>query len=181
MCNQAKMGTSGVKLVLGTALCILAFSSEVGGQTAQPKAPAEAQPAPALSTRGWEVSCDSGAAGLSCFARQRIYRDRRRVLTVYVVARAEDPAPKLAIRLPLGTYLPAGALIQFGKGEAKQLLIERCSQRGCYPAEYPLTEADMAAMLKGANLTVSTKDQKQQPVAYVVQGEGFPAAYAKIR
>ena len=34
-------------------------------------------------------------------------------------------------------------------------------------------------MLKGGDLTISTRYREQQPVVYVVQAEGFPAAYTK--
>jgi len=184
MHTDTKFGSRRVALIVSVALCVLTFGSEAGAQTAQPKGPPEAQPpalAPTVNARGWEVNCDPTDTGLNCFARQRLYRDKRRVGTVYVLTRANDPAPKLIIRLPLGTYLPAGTSIQFGESEAKQLLIEGCSKRGCYPSEYPLTEADIAAMLKGGNLTISVQDAQQKPLTFVVSAGNFPEAYKKIR
>jgi invasion protein IalB len=49
-------------------------------------------------------------------------------------------------------------------------------------AEYAVTEAEIAAMLKGGDLTISAQNENQQPAFTVtVPVTGFPAAYAKIK
>lgn len=48
-------------------------------------------------------------------------------------------------------------------------------------AEYPITEADIAAMLKGADLTVSIQSLQKQPVTLQDPVAGLAAAYAKIK
>jgi invasion protein IalB len=93
---------------------------------------------------------------------------------------AQTKQPNLLVRLPLGIYLPAGVSVQFGQDPAKPLALQRCSKSGCY-AEYAITEADIAAMLKGADVTLTAQTRDQKPLQYLIPAEGFPAAYAKIK
>jgi len=175
-----KMRTCRVELAGVALLCLLAFASEGVAQTAQPKAVLVA-PAPTPSTpANWEVNCDTGSEGLVCFARQRVYVDKRVVLTLYFMVSAETKTPNVRIRLPLGIYLPAGASIQFGEATPIPLLVTRCSNRGCY-AEYAIPEADIAAMLKGADVTIAAQNQDQTLRTFRIEANGFPAAYAKVR
>jgi invasion protein IalB len=86
----------------------------------------------------------------------------------------------MLIQLPLGIYLPAGASLQFGKDAAKKIVLQSCDQNGCL-AEYAITDSEIGAMLKGADLTVTIQNLKQEPITVQVPVTGFPAAYAKIK
>jgi invasion protein IalB len=88
--------------------------------------------------------------------------------------------PIMLLGLPLGTYLPAGVSLQFGKEAAKPLPIQSCDRSGCL-AEYAVTDAEIDAMLKGADVTISIQNQQQQPVTVTVPVAGFAEAYAKIQ
>ena len=48
-------------------------------------------------------------------------------------------------------------------------------------AQYPVTDAEIAAMQKGEDLTISAQTPSKQPIAVKVPVAGFPAAYAKIK
>lgn len=177
-------------------MCILILSSVAVAQTAQPKAvpsqqqkpavagqPTPAQrPAPAQRPVGWVVTCNSSDTGLNCRTSRSLVDKKtgRPVVVVNVAIPATTKKPVMAVRLPLGIYLPAGASVQFGQDAPKPLLLQRCGNNGCY-AEYAITEADIAAMLKGADLTISAQAPNQTPLTYLVRAEGFPAAYAKIK
>ena len=65
--------------------------------------------------------------------------------------------PIMVLRVPLGVYIPAGVVLQFGNDAAKKLALESCDQNGC-AANYPVTPAEIAAMLNGANLTISVQN-----------------------
>jgi invasion protein IalB len=48
-------------------------------------------------------------------------------------------------------------------------------------ANHPVTAAEIAAMLNGADLTISAQNLQKQPVTVRVSVSGFSAAYAKIK
>jgi invasion protein IalB len=171
--------------VLGT----LAFNSAATTQTLQPKARPQAQPAltqapvqPTPPQPTWVVVCANSQSGLDCRAGQSLRLDKggRAVLNVAVRVPADTKKPLIILQLPLGLYLPAGVSLQIGKDAARALPFQSCDQGGCV-AEYPVTEGELAAMLKGADLTVSAQNRNKQPFKLNVSVAGFPAAYAKIR
>jgi invasion protein IalB len=101
-------------------------------------------------------------------------------VSVAVRVPPDTKKPVLLLQLPFGVYLPAGVSLQFGKDAAKTLPFQSCDQGGCV-AEYAITEAEIAAMLKGADLTISAQTLTKEPFTVTVPVSGFPAAYAKIK
>jgi invasion protein IalB len=104
----------------------------------------------------------------------------QRLLTVAVRIPPDTKKPVLLLQLPLGIYLPAGATLQVGKDQAKAVPLQTCDQNGCI-AEYPITDAEIAAMAKGADLTISMQNMKKEPVPFTMPILGFAGAYAKIK
>jgi invasion protein IalB len=109
-------------------------------------------------------------------------KTKKPVVTVYIAVPAATKQPTMVVRVPLGIYLPAGVSVSFGQAEPKPLTLQRCGTSGCY-GEYAITEADIAAMLKGADLTISAQSRDQKPLQYVMRAdaEGFSEAYARIK
>ena len=130
----------------------------------------------------WSVNCSSSEQGLDCQASQSLFVQQtgQRLLTVAVRVPPDTKKPTLLLQLPLGIYLPAGATVQVGKDPAKAVPFKTCDQNGCI-AEYPVTDAEVAAMVKGADLTVSMQNINKEPVSLTVPVLGFAAAYAKIK
>jgi invasion protein IalB len=93
---------------------------------------------------------------------------------------ADTKKPVLLLQLPLGVYLPAGATLQIGKLEAQTLPYTSCDQGGCI-AEYAVTDAELGAIAKGADLTISARTVQQKPFTLTVPSLGFAVAYAKIK
>jgi invasion protein IalB len=94
---------------------------------------------------------------------------------------ADTKKPVLLMQLPLGVYLPAGATLQIGKDEAKTLPFTSCARGGCI-AEYAITDAELAAIAKGADITISAQGGvSRKPFTLTVPALGFAAAYAKIK
>ena len=85
----------------------------------------------------------------------------------------------MLIQVPLGIYLPAGVTVQIGKEAGKRLPLQSCNQEGCV-TEYPVTDAEIAALQQGADVAISVQDLKKAPVTLQVPGLGFAAAYAKM-
>jgi invasion protein IalB len=88
--------------------------------------------------------------------------------------------PSLLLLLPLGASLPKGVTIQFSGGGAKVLPFQSCGMNGCF-AEYPISEAEIASLSKGANLALAIQTLDNAPISFNVSGAGFAAAYAKVK
>ena len=76
--------------------------------------------------------------------------------------------------------MPPGTSLQIGQDEAKTFPFQSCNRAGCV-AEYAITNAEIAAMLKGADLTISFQTTRKQPIILKVPSAGFAVAYAKIK
>jgi invasion protein IalB len=164
-----------VKVAAAAVVCFLAFSS--GTVVAQDTAIGQprAQAAPA-----WEVICTGSQAGLDCRVGQSMPFIGNDPLIVAVRVPPDTKVPRMLVKAPLGTYLRAGLMLQFGNDTVKILPFESCDQSGCF-AEYPVTQAEIAAMLNGADLTISVQNLKKQSVTVKMLVAGFSAAYAKIK
>ena len=104
-----------------------------------------------------ELLADRGqGSSVAPASRSFSRRTRQRVLSVAVRMPADTKKPVFLMQLPLGVYLPAGATLQIGKEEAKTLPFTSCDQGGCI-AEYAVTDAELAAIAKGADLTISAQ------------------------
>jgi invasion protein IalB len=187
MYSVAQQRVSTARIGVITLLCLLSFGSGSLAQTLRPKdtnpaptAAAPAQPEPQKPT--WMVNCTNVPGGFDCRASQTLYftKTRSRALTLVVQTRPSAKKPVLLMQVPLGVYLPAGVTLQIGKDAAKTLPIQSCNQEGCF-TEYALTDADISAMLKEADLTVSVQDLKKTPGTFKVPGLGFAAAFSKMK
>jgi invasion protein IalB len=177
--------TRRLRIAAGAFLCFC-LGSEAMAQTVQPKAtqspPTQAAPSQPSPSQAWVVVCGNSQKGLDCRAGRSLRLDNRgqALLNVAVRVSADTKKPVMLLQLPLGLYLPAGVSLQIGKDAPKALPFQSCEMSGCL-AEHPVTEAEIAAMLKGADLTISAQTASKQPLTMKVSVAGFPAAYAKIK
>lgn len=185
----SKFSARQLTIAACAVLCLLGFGHAAVAQTAQPKgapqvnAPAESAGQPSRPQPNWIVTCSQTKPGLECRAGQSLLlrQTRQRVLSVAVRMPADTKKPIFLMQLPLGVYLPAGATLQIGKGEAKTLAFTSCGQGGCI-AEYAITDAELAAIAKGADITISAqRSGDRKPFTLTVPAIGFAAAYAKIK
>jgi len=143
----------------------------------------QSAPSPPRSTPPrWKVRCASVQGQLDCYARQSIYREktRQRLLTLVVRVSHDTEQPELYIRLPLGIYLPAGALLQIGKVPPKALILERCDLNGCV-AKDALSPSELAALLEERRVKILAQNQKKEPLTYYLPVAGFAEVFAKIK
>jgi invasion protein IalB len=130
----------------------------------------------------WQVNCSGDRGELRCLATQSVRRDKsgRVVLTAEVRPVRGTDQPVLLLKLPLNVYLPEGVRLRIGGEPTKVLKIQTCIPRGCVAASR-ISEAELAAMLKGEKLTVSVKGvYDKKPVTLQISGGGFDKAYAKL-
>jgi invasion protein IalB len=131
----------------------------------------------------WTVTCGDNAGKLDCRASQQVYikTTGQRLLAVAVRVPPDTKKPVLMLQAPLGVYLPAGASVKIGKGVPIALPFKGCDRFGCV-ADYDLKDAELAAMLKGSDITISVQNQNKRPAFTItVPVTGFADAYAKIK
>jgi invasion protein IalB len=168
------------------------FALSANAQTLQPKQAqptpdaSDTQPQPSPQTTApqptWMVNCTNVAGGFDCRASQTLVNKNtgKAVVTLVVRTTPGTKKPVMLVQVPLGIYLPAGIGLQIGRDAMKTLQLQSCNLEGCL-TEYSLADAEIAAMQRNADLTVSMKDLKQIPVSLKVPGLGFAAAYAKMK
>jgi len=129
----------------------------------------------------WQVDCRGPQGSLNCVATQSLYGKTtgRRLLSAGVRVAPETKQPVLLLRLPLGVYLPGGILLRIGDQPEKRLAVETCTENGC-AAKTAVTKDEIAALLRGANLVVSVRDEKRKTVTFQILGGGFDKAYTRL-
>jgi invasion protein IalB len=132
-------------------------------------------------SQGWTVNCGQGPDGLVCRASQSIAVASTRQLLVAVTF---FKAPKatthtLAVQLPHGLLLPAGATVQIDAEATLPLVVETCDQRGCY-GNINVTDPILASMRKGKMLVVAFQNLNKDNVKVQLPLVGFPEALKKI-
>lgn len=129
----------------------------------------------------WGVNCGGTANGLDCRTLQVLpIGEGGGQLTLAVRRTADTRKPVMMLLAPLGIYLPAGIALKFGQAEAKAAAFTNCDSSGCL-AEYPISDAELKALLDGQALTVWVQDMQRRPIASQVPGAGFPAAWAMLK
>ena len=140
----------------------------------------QGEPAPNQPQSIWGVNCAGVPGGLDCRAVQNVRMTNTGQLSVAVRLVPETKKPMLLLVVPLGIQLPAGVTLQFGQEEARVVPLQNCDASGCL-AQYALTDADIAAMVRGQTVTVKVQDPNKQTISVQVPSTGFAAAYAKIK
>ena len=188
--STGKLGAAAVRGLMLIALSAAspippaqARSDEEQPKKATPNKPVSA-PAPKSSKAPvWVVNCSNSGAGLDCRATQSIFHEKTRqfVLSFAVRVPPDTKKPVILIRVRLGLYVPAGVLIQFGKDPVRAVPLQSCDRTGCY-AEYDIADGEIAAMMKGKDVTISAQTPKREEAFNLrLSTKGFEAAYAKIK
>jgi invasion protein IalB len=182
-----KISAFRILLAAGAVLVSQAALTETVQPKAKPGLPEAAEPTQSQAVQAaprqptWSMNCANRPEGLDCRAVQSLFfKNGRRLLSVVVHVPPDTKKPELLLQLPLGIYLPAGASLQIGEDEAKTLPFQSCDQFGCL-ATYAITNAEIAAMSNGSDLTIAMQNLDQQPVTVTVPVLGFAAAYAKVK
>ncbi|HXN67655.1 MAG TPA: invasion associated locus B family protein [Bradyrhizobium sp.] len=158
-------------------------------QTAPAPATAAAQaeaapPANAAAPPGWAARCSSASrdAPLECAMEQTAVLSKTGQLIVLVNIRvpSDTHTPVALVQLPLGLNLPAGAKLQVDDGNAVDLQIQTCENRGCF-ASTPIAPEFLAALKSGKQLKVSFQNLAKETATIPMPLTDFAAAYDKIK
>ncbi len=190
-----------MKIPAKTAICAailavgaigLSHAQQAAKPKAAPSAPAatpatpQVDPAPATpaASAGWAARCTSmsRSAPLECAMEQTAVLSKTGQLIVLVNIRmpADTRAPVALVQLPLGLNLPGGAKLQVDDGNATDLQIQTCENRGCY-AGSPIAPDLLAALRSGKQLKVSFQNLSKETITIPIPLADFAAAYDKIK
>jgi invasion protein IalB len=193
-------GAAAVKIsaTLAVLLTVLAFGSigpgyaqqapksKAGPRAAQTTAP-QGEIAPTNATAaspGWAARCTSASrdAPLECAIEQTAIFTKTGQLIVLVNIRvpSDTHTPVALVQLPLGLNLPVGAKLQVDDGNAVDLQIQTCENRGCY-ASTPLAPDLLAALRSGKQLKVSFQNLAKETITIPMPLADFASAYDKIK
>jgi invasion protein IalB len=159
--------------------------------TPAPETPAAAAPQAetppandAAPQPGWAARCVSVSreAPLECAIEQTAVLSKTGQLIVLVNIRipSDTHAPVALVQLPLGLFLPAGAMLGVDDGKAIDVQIQTCENRGCF-ASTQITPDLLAALKSGKQLKVSFQNLAKEMITIPMPLGDFAAAYDKIK
>ena len=132
---------------------------------------------------GWAVNCKSGVSddGLECRLSQTVVTQQGGQLLTDVTFRipADKKTPEVIVRLPLGAFLPAGAMLQVDDKPPQRLDFRACDRSGCY-AQAPISSQMLKDLQSGRELKVTFKNLAEKEINVPLSLDGFPDAYRKV-
>lgn len=146
-----------------------------------PSAYAQQQPAaagPGGIPRGWFKVCGKEQDFDICNVQNQVLAQTGQMLTAVQLAEFKGKINRRALQVsvPVGRLIPAGVTMQIDGNKPTKLEFTTCFQDRCV-ADAPLTDAIVAAMKKGTDLTLTTYNFQNQPNPIKVSLSGFTGAY----
>jgi invasion protein IalB len=136
------------------------------------------------TTPGWLSKCvsDSRKGPFVCSVEETIVLTGTGQAVASVFVRADPEAKKLlmAIRVPVGLYLPAGLSIKVDDGNAQSVPLQTCDLQGCY-AETEIGPAMATALKTGKQLSIICQDPSKKQIILPLTLDGFATALEKIQ
>jgi len=155
----------------------IAAASVVGLMSAA-IAPAAAQQPGAQAPRGWVKICGKEQDFDVCSVQREVIAQTGQLLTSVQLAEFTGKVNRKAMQVsvPIGRMLPAGITMQIDGSKPVKLEFTTCFQDRCV-ADAPFTDAIVASMKKGTELTLTSHNFQNQPNPIKVSLEGFTGAY----
>lgn len=85
----------------------------------------------------------------------------------------------MAVRIPLGVFLPAGLSYSVDGSTPTRLDLQTCDPQGCY-ATTDVTDDLLRSMKAGKELSLAFQNLQKNTVAVLVSLTGFTAVFARI-
>ena len=102
------------------------------------------------------------------------------VVLVNIRVSADSRTPVALVQLPLGISLPAGARFGVDDGNAAELQIQTCENRGCF-ASTPISVDLLSALKAGKQLKVSFQTLAKETITIPMPLADFSSAYDRIK
>jgi invasion protein IalB len=137
-----------------------------------------AAPGPGGMPKGWFKVCGKEQDFDICNVQNQVLAQTGQMLTAVQLAEFKGKVNRRALQVsvPVGRLLPAGVTMQIDGNKPTKLEFTTCFQDRCV-ADAPLTDAIVAALKKGTDLTLTTYNFQNQPSPIKVSLAGFTGAY----
>jgi invasion protein IalB len=134
--------------------------------------------APGGMPKGWFKVCGKEQDFDICNVQNQVLAQTGQMLTAVQLAEFKGKVNRRALQVsvPVGRLLPAGVTMQIDGNKPTKLEFTTCFQDRCV-ADAPLTDAIVAALKKGTDLTLTTYNFQNQPSPIKVSLQGFTGAY----
>ena len=161
-----------------TASRVSVMAAGVVGLLAAAAMPATAQQQGGQMPRGWFKICGKEQNFDICNVQHQVLAQTGQLLTAVQLAEFKGKVNRKALQVsvPIGRLLPAGITMQIDASKPTKLEFTTCFQDRCV-ADAPLTDAIVAALKKGTDLTLTSYNFQNQPNPIKVSLEGFTGAY----
>jgi invasion protein IalB len=157
----------------------------MGGAAAQDAPAPDAGASQAQQAQdNWASRCVTPArqSPLECSIEQRLITQNTQqvVASVTITVPPATGAPVLALRAPLGVFLPAGLALDVDGAGGETFQFQACDNNGCY-AGGPLSESLLGAMTRGQKLNIKFQNLNKQTITVTATLVGFTAAFQRIQ
>lgn len=128
--------------------------------------------------KGWFKVCGKEQDFDICNVQNQVIAQTGQMLTAIQLAEFKGKVNRRALQIsvPIGRLLPAGVTMQIDGNKPSKIEFTTCFQDRCV-ADAPLTDAIVASLKKGTNITLTTYNFQNQPNPIKVSLEGFTGAY----
>ncbi len=161
---------------------LVVFSLPARSQETKETEPGGQPEAEVRKFKDWAVRCEQrdDTATTTCILSQRVALDSGQTVMSVTIAYLPDADDAAAVfRLPLGIFLPAGAVVEVDKTDQIRLVIQRCDQRGCW-APLKLDGKTIKLFKKGREARVGFKDTNGKTIAVPLSLQGFTAGFDEV-
>jgi invasion protein IalB len=86
----------------------------------------------------------------------------------------------MAIRVPVGLYLPAGLNLQIDDGKSQAVPLRTCDLQGCY-AEMQISADLLAALKGGKRLSIICQNLAEKDIILPLVLDNFADAFQRIQ
>jgi invasion protein IalB len=159
--------------------------SAVPSQTPQTSDALKALPNLKPSTSpDWVSKCvsDSRKSPLECSIEDTLVlaTTGQPVASVVVRIQSDTRIPMMAIRVPVGLYLPAGLNLQIDDGKSQAVPLRTCDLQGCY-AEMQISADLLAALKGGKRLSIICQNLAEKDIILPLVLDNFADAFQRIQ
>lgn len=128
----------------------------------------------------WQVRCEQvkGADKICVMQQQAIVQGSGQKLMQVNIAK-QGGSTKMTMIMPLGVYLPSGAVMRDGGEEIKDMVIRFCAQTGCF-INHDIDSIWLKSLKKADKPTVDIEITPGEVVNVPFSTIGFAAAYDSL-
>jgi invasion protein IalB len=147
---------------------------------------AHAEPKQGQTYGDWQVQCPvinakTHETRCNLFQNVSLKDSRQTVLQVAVGYLPKVENPLMLITLPLGIWLPPGALIDIDRKQVKKLPFDRCGQDSGCLVGFEADNALQAKLKAGSVMHVTFRDSSHRPITLPVSLAGIGAGLEALR